>query len=287
MTSTAATNSAGGAGVPMQPAPGGSHARFDVAGTPRITFGRLVAVEWRKMLDTRAGFWLLLLTGVLLLIAVGLTLLVVGLNDFEISANDVSQILTIPLSLLLPVFPITSVTSEWSQRSGLVTFTLEPHRLRVLLAKLTAVVLLALSTIVIAIALGALTTVIAANITGNDVRWELEGRTLGLLVLSQLLYFGMAFALATLLLYTPASIAVFYVVALLLPFMVYSVLYGFFEWARDLIPWIDLQFAFAPFLDSTQNVGAKEIGQLSSAIFLWIVLPGVLGMRRVLRAEPK
>ena len=42
----------------------------------------------------------------------------------------------IPMALLLPVMAILSVTSEWSQRSGLTTFTLVPHRGRVIWAKM-------------------------------------------------------------------------------------------------------------------------------------------------------
>lgn len=260
---------------------------LDISGTPRVPFSRLVRVESRKMLDTRGGLWLLIITGVLLVVTIGLVLLIVGIEDASISANDLSQVLTIPLSLLLPVFPIMAVTTEWSQRSGLVTFTLEPHRIRVLMAKLGAVVLLALATIVIAIVLGALTNVVAAAMTGNDVRWELEGETLALLVVSQLLYFLMAFGLAMVFLNTPAAIAVFYVVALLLPLMVYSTLYVFFDWAQDLIPWIDLQYASAPFLDPNDDAGGLDVARLLTATMIWIVIPLVVGTRRVLASEPK
>jgi hypothetical protein len=37
---------------------------------------------------------------------------------------------------------ILTVSSEWSQRTGLLTFTLEPNRKRVLLAKLSATLVL-------------------------------------------------------------------------------------------------------------------------------------------------
>ncbi|GAB2882268.1 ABC transporter permease [Nocardioides pacificus] len=270
--------------VPRPAGPG----TLDVSGTPRVPFGRLVGVEWRKMFDTRGGFWLLLSTGILLVITIGLTLLVVGLNDdVSVTANGLSQILTIPLSLLLPVFPILAVTSEWSQRTGLVTFTLEPHRIRVLLAKLAAVVLLALATIALAIVLGAITNVVAASMTGDGAEWDLEARTLILLIVSQLLYFLMAFGLAMVFLNTPGAIAVFYVVALFLPLMVYSFLYAVFGWAQDLIPWIDLQYASAPFLDPDEGVGGLDIARLLVASTIWIVAPLVLGARRVLRSEPK
>jgi hypothetical protein len=43
------------------------------------------------------------------------------------------------------VLAILSVTSEWSQRTALVTFSLVPDRRRVLAAKLVAVVVLAVA----------------------------------------------------------------------------------------------------------------------------------------------
>ena len=39
------------------------------------------------------------------------------------------------MGILLPVLGILLVTSEWSQRTAMVTFTLEPSRSRVIAAK--------------------------------------------------------------------------------------------------------------------------------------------------------
>lgn len=261
---------------------------LDISGTPRTPFGRLVKVELRKMLDTRGGFWMMLITGLLLLITVGLVLLVIALeDDAGIGASAWAQILTLPLSILLPVFAIQTVTSEWSQRTGLVTFTLEPHRGRVILAKLTTVVILALATIMVAIVLGVIGNIVGAAIAGGGADWSITARDLITTILLQLLYFLMAVALATLILNTPGAIAVFYVVALLLPLMVYSILYAIFGWAQSLIPWIDLQYAATPFLDPDSSVGGLDVARMATATCLWIVLPLVLGMRRIFRSEPK
>ncbi|WP_193612044.1 ABC transporter permease [Nocardioides lijunqiniae] len=262
---------------------------LDISQTAPVPFSRLVRVEWRKMLDTRGGFWLMIATAILLVITVGLVLLVVALNDdpIEIGANGFSQILTIPLSLLLPVFPILSVTSEWGQRTGLVTFSLEPNRVRVLLAKVTSVVLLALATIVVALVLGALGNVVAAAMDGTDVVWDLELDTLLLTILLQLLYFLMAYAFGTVFLSSPAAIAVFYVVALMLPLLVYSTLYAIFDWAQDIIPWIDLQYAMTPLLDPDDDATTMDGLRILVTVLIWIVTPLVIGTRRVLSSEPK
>lgn len=264
---------------------------IDISSTPEVPFGRLVSVELRKMWDTRAGFWLLALTGGLIALALGITLLVVALNDgARPSATEFSQIMTIPVSLLVPVLAITSITSEWSQRTGLVSFTLEPHRMRLVWAKFVTVLILAVATIVLAIVFGAIGTLLSAAITGNDPVWNIEAGTFAWTIINQLAYFTMAFAFGLVFLSTPASIAIYYIVAMLLPFMVYGTLYAIFDWAKDVIPWIDLGFAMGPYMGQSQGgteTSSTTLMQVIVTFATWVVLPFVLGLRRVTRAELK
>lgn len=261
---------------------------IDFSGTPRTSFGRLVKVEFRKMIDTRGGLWLVLSTLILLALVVGIVLLVSALDDNAgaPALMDWVQILTLPLSLLLPVFPILSITSEWSQRTGLVTFALEPNRGRTIAAKLTAVILLALGTLVVAGILGAIANPIAAALAGDSADWHLDGELLTYTLLIQLTYFLMAFALGTLLLSSIAAISIFYVMGLLVPTMIYSILYAIFSWAQDIIPWIDIQYASAPFVSGMDH-GGTEAAQWVVAALLWVALPLVLGVRRIFRTEIK
>lgn len=260
---------------------------IDFSDTPKIPFLRLVRVELRKMFDTRAGIWLGLITGFLLVLAMGITLLVVGLNDgMTITASDFSGIMSIPVSLLVPVLAIVIVTSEWGQRTNLVTFALTASRAKVLLAKMVTVVILAAATIGVAIVAGGVGNLLYGAITGQDVVWNLDASTFSWMVLSQLLYFLMAFGFAMVFLNSPGAISVFYIVALLLPLMVYGTLYAIFEWAQDLIPWIDLNYAMAPFLAGESTSGMDYVRTIFTA-FVWVVVPVTLGFWRVLRAEVK
>ncbi len=261
---------------------------IDISSTEQVPFGRLVSVELRKMWDTRAGVWLLVVTGGLLALALGITLLVVALNDdVSLSATSLSQVMIAPVSLLVPVLAITSITSEWSQRTGLVTFTLEPHRMRVVGAKLVTVVILAVATILLAIGFGAIGTLLAAAISGNDPNWNFGVGQLAWMILNQLAYFIMAFAFGLVFLSTPAAIAVYYVIALLVPFMVYGTLYAFFDWAKDVIPWIDLGFAMSPYMTPGAETSTTTLMQVIVSILLWVVVPFVIGLRRVRAAELK
>lgn len=270
-------------------APGEARGAIDISQTQAVPFARLVKVELRKMVDTRSGFWLLLVTGLLLVLASVITLLVVGLND-DVTVNLQSaftEILLLPLSLLLPVIAIQVVTSEWSQRTALVSFTLEAHRMRLMLAKLVAVGILAVSTLVLAFVLGLVLTAVGAGLGGYTADFGIDGQHVTATVLVQVLYFLMAFGLAMVVLNTPAAVASFYVVALLLPLMVYQILYFTLEWTQDLIPFIDLQFASTPFLYGWGDVEGQDVAALLVAIAIWVVAPLVIGFRRVLSTEPK
>lgn len=259
-----------------------------------IPFGREVSIETRKMFDTRGGLWLFIITGGLMAFALGITLLVLALeDDATITASGFSQIMTIPLSLLMPVFAILAVTSEWSQRTHLTTFAIQPSRLRVLGAKFVSVTILALGTLAVAILFGVIGNVIYGAMTGNEVVWNVPIDELLWTIGLQLCFFWMAFAFGTVLLNTPAAIAVFYVVGMFLPFMVYPMIAAFFDWARELVMWIDFNYASMPlmvgedFFGDPVTVEALDYVRFAFTIFLWIIVPLTLGILRLRKTEIK
>ena len=79
-----------------------------------------------------------------------------------------------PAAVLLPVAGILLVTSEWSQRTGMITFTLVPVRSRVLGTKLIASLVLAVAMLVMAVAVAAAGVLVASP--GVDGTWA-DART--------------------------------------------------------------------------------------------------------------
>jgi hypothetical protein len=138
----------------------------------RIPLSRIVATEARKMGDTRSGFWLIAGIGILSLLA---TAAVIVFNtDDELTYHSFVAAIGIPLTLVLPMIAILSVTSEWSQRSGLTTFTLVPDRRRVIAAKAIACVGVAVFSMPIALGIGALGNVMGSAIAGVEPVWDLR-----------------------------------------------------------------------------------------------------------------
>ena len=135
---------------------------------PAVSFPRLTFVELRKMVDTRAGFWLQVATAAITVIAVIVRIVVGDAADHTFAA-----VLTVgiqPAAVLLPIAGVLLVTSEWSQRTGMITFALVPVRSRVLSAKLVASIVLALATLVMSVAVVAAGVLIASP--GIDGTWS-------------------------------------------------------------------------------------------------------------------
>ncbi|MFB9313443.1 ABC transporter permease [Nocardioides plantarum] len=258
---------------------------LDVSGTPPIPFARLVKVELRKALDTSAGFWLLAAIAVLIIIVEGF-LLVIGLlnGDTQYRLVDFTTLGGYVLQPLLPIVVALQVTSEWSQRTAMVTFATEPRRLVVVYAKLAAGAMVALLMTVVLFAV-ALVCLLLLWVFQDNVDWgtSLSG-TVGLLVF---LFVGVAvaFAAATLLLNTPATIVTFLAVIYAVPTVVATIgaLWADF---RDFGRYLNLQGALYPVLSGTLDSGS-EWARLLVALLIWVVIPVGLGMTRILKAEVK
>lgn len=253
---------------------------------PGIPFPRLVAVEVRKSFDTRAGRWLsfsiLALCAVVMLVV---ALLVTTNGDFQ-DFDFFVQAMGGTLGYFLPIIAIMLVTSEWGQRTGLVTFTLEPRRLRVVLAKLTAGLLITIGVMVLSLALAAIGTGLAATVRGADVSWAVDGRVLFNFAITNLIVVFIGFAFAMLLMNTAAAIVAYFVYSLVLPIVV-GIVGSLIDWFGDLAPWIEFNTAQTPLFTGDYTPTAEQWGQIATSGTLWLILPLALGIWRLLRAEVK
>ena len=156
-------------------------------------------MERRKIVDTRSGAWLLGITA--LLTALTLAVMLIWGESDGLGFMGLLSVATMPLSLLLPILGILTATTEWSQRTALVTFTLEPRRGRVVVAKLLAVVLLSLTVLVLTIVASALFYVASTTLRDGPADWSYEPAVVAKLLLLLTIYLvqGLAFGLLFLL----------------------------------------------------------------------------------------
>jgi ABC-type transport system involved in multi-copper enzyme maturation permease subunit len=258
---------------------------LDVSTTRPPSFRRLVGVELRKSYDTRAGFWLLVAIGGVVLVVLAIATTITVVQDEPVLLGDFVAIAAYLTTVLLPLLAIMLVTSEWSQRSAMVTFTLEPRRVRVVLAKLVVGVLLTLLTLAVALVAGVVCTLICDLANPEATGWDLGLDGLAGFVVTQTLAMLGGFALATLLLNTPAAIVLFFVYRYALPGL-FALGVALMDWFESVAPWLDFQAAQDDIYEWNLS-GGEEWAHLIVSGLLWLGLPMAVGLWRILRAEVK
>jgi ABC-type transport system involved in multi-copper enzyme maturation permease subunit len=242
----------------------------------RPGLGRLTLVELRKMVDTRAGFWLQAAVAALTLLVVAVTALV-G-HDADHTLADFLNNSVQPASVLLPVVGILLVTSEWSQNTTLTTFALVPQRSRVIVAKILASLALSITAFAICFVLSLIGTAISAG--GIDGAWQLSGGLVGqilfYLVISML--GGVAFG-AVLLSSAPAIVLSF-----VLP-IGWSIVSSVVSWLDDAGRWLDASRTYTPLTEHL--LSGTEWARLVTTIGVWVCVPLAIGLWRILRGEIK
>ncbi|GAB2976079.1 ABC transporter permease [Nocardioides montaniterrae] len=260
---------------------------LDLTSTAPVPFWRSVRVEFRKSYDTRAGMWLLISIGIVITLIEAVVLVVALVNPGTTHFTDFAYLAALPASLLLPVVAIMLVTSEWSQRGGMVTFALEPRRSRVVLAKWLVSASYALITVVVMFVVALIMSTIYSIGQPDYMHWtgSTDNPVLLNFTVYQVLTMSIGFAFGALLLNTPAAIVLFFVYWYVFPGVLFFVghINRFFG---DTLEWINFQQASSPFIDGTISTGDQWAKLLFSTL-LWIGVPLGSGIWRIVRTEVK
>ncbi len=250
---------------------------------PGIPFGRLVGVELRKLVDTRAGFWLTASIGVIAAVIM-VAMLIANRNDPEnLNLGEFFGLMNIPTAIILPILAILLVTGEWSQRTALTTFTLEPRRERIIGAKLVASLITGVAAVAVALVLGIIGNSIAAIVFADPAgAW---GLTVAGFVNSFVIQaFGLllGFGFAALILNTPGAVVAYFALPTAL-----SVVSELVPWFKDnLGQWVDTTLTHMPVQSGEWATGGEWARLLVSGL-IWIALPLGIGLVRVMRSEVK
>ncbi|GAA1158866.1 ABC transporter permease [Nocardioides aquiterrae] len=248
----------------------------------RIPMSRIVAVELRKSFDTRSGFWLMMSIGILAVVATTATILFAP--DDQLTYDSFAASIGFPMAVVLPVIAVLSVTSEWSQRTGLTSFTLVPHRGRVVRAKLAVTVGVGVASMLLAAAVGAVGNVLGSTIAGVPTTWDVTAIELAYIVLANVLGMLIGFMLGVLLRNSAAAIVGYFVISfVLVPLS--ALLAQSQAWFEKAQPWVDFNFAQGYLFNG--DMGGAHWAQLGVASVIWLVIPMTIGLWGVLRAEVK
>ena len=247
-----------------------------------IPLARIVSVELRKSFDTRSGFWLLASIGIASLLATGGVVLWAARDQLTYSTFTLA--VGFPMAVILPVIAILSVTAEWTQRSGLTTFTLVPHRGRIVFAKAIVAISIAVASMLVAFVIGALGNLLAAAVAGRDAVWDQGIATLAAIVLGNTLVVLIGFMLGVLIRNSTAAIVAYFVYAFVAPPLL-ELLAANQAWFHDLYPWVDPNVT-QHLLFHGPLVGQQWL-QLAVTTAVWLVAPLAVGLWTLRRSEVK
>jgi hypothetical protein len=180
-----------------------------------------------------------------------------------------------PAAVLLPVLGILLVTSEWSQRTGLITFALVPARSRVLGAKLIASLLSAVAMLAMSVAVIAAGVLVASP--GAEATWSDAAPLIGqsAVYLTAGMLVGVAFG-AILLAPSPAIVLRF---ALPMSLMAVASLPVF----SGVAPWADTARALGQM--TAEVMSAAQWAHVGTSLAIWMVLPLLIGAWRITQSE--
>ncbi|RVX41860.1 hypothetical protein EDD27_4442 [Nonomuraea polychroma] len=238
-----------------------------------IPFHRLLSVETRKLFDTRSG-------KIMTVILLFLTLASIVARGVVSGPQLQTLVHTagIGFGILLPVIGILTVTGEWSHRTALTTFVLEPRRRRVLAAKCLPPLITTAAASLFAMLVAVPVTAAVASAQAVPANWEIASVTLLGWAVANVLVVAMGLSVGMLLLNAPAAIVIY----LATP-MLWSVVAQLGATGEVLTEWLDLGTAAAPLMSGDMTGG--DTARLAVSVIFWIVIPMTLGVARVTRKE--
>jgi ABC-2 type transport system permease protein len=235
----------------------------------RPPLSRVTAVELRKMVDTRSGFWVMIGVATITVIAALAAALEHGgrgatyIHVFHIAAQ--------PSAYLLPVLGVLLICGEWTQRTTLTTFTLVPVRRRVIAAKVMAGLLVSTAALIVTLLVSLLFTALFGHASGGAGALPVAVIAQGWLHLGAWMLIGFAFG-AAVLVSAPAIVAY-----LLLP-LVCGAIVGSFQSLSGVALWTTDE-ALDPL--TIHALSAVEWAHVGTMLLLWIGVPLLIGVRRI------
>jgi len=130
-----------------------------------------------------------------------------------------------------------------------------------------------------------LANVAGSALAGVDTVWDISLSMAPQMVLYNLVGMAFGFALGVVLRNSAAAIVGYFVVSLVLPGIL-VLLAQVRDWFSDLQPWIDWNYTQVALFEGGTDT-AREWAMLGSTTAIWIVLPLVLGLLFLRRAEVK
>jgi hypothetical protein len=238
-------------------------------------FLKLVAIELRKSVNTRSGR--VLIAAILLIALAALTWQLTHLPKGPAGFDGFLGAASAGVMLLLPVIGVMAMTSEWTQRTALTTFTLSPRRVRVQLAKFVSAVVLSAVVMTGVVVLALASTALAGAVTDHTTSYAGLGGQLVGAYLTVALNVVMGAAFGALIPQTAVAILAFFIAPT--------------AWSlagpalfKDNANYLDVFGALGRIAERDLH---GMVPETLTAVGVWIVLPTIVGLWASSRREVK
>jgi hypothetical protein len=241
---------------------------------PRPSLPRLLAIELRKTIDTRAGFWLLVTTG---LAAIAVAAITLATGDQDALTFGLLFERTIGTgSIALPVLGVLAITSEWSQGTAVTTFALVPRRERVIAVKLLAGGAVALGFVGVCLLTSLAATALVPAVTDADARWDVAVPGIAAAVLFMVMWMLAGAALGLLVMSSGPAIVLSFVIPTTIVALTTAV-----PAADRVLRWIDLGTVGGALNDAHPAISGREWAYLAVGVTVWVLVPLAIGFLRL------
>lgn len=251
---------------------------------PRTTLTRQLAVEARKLVDTRSGLWLIVTGCFVTVIAATVTaFLYLGALEADpggyswlTATSSVGQV----VGLFLALLGILSITTEWTQRTALVTFALEPRRGRVLIAKVLVLLGAWLLLLALSVAVGA-AIIALTQAMGLATTWDLPPALLAGFAANVLFDVLFGISLGLLAQHGAAAVVGFFALPMVATMATSA---GQLWEALGRVTWWVAPNNVLGALATGEIAGIQWV-QLATVAVIWIVIPSGIGVWRWQRSQ--
>ena len=250
-----------------------------------ISFSRVLAYEFRKSVSTRASRWTLATAIAGTIATAAILYLSLLLTDFDttqhftwiqLAHSTTDSFLGIAeiSKILFSLFLILMVTTDWTNRSIMTTYTLTPRRGWVLSAQLIVALTYIAAFWALHLGLGALVAGLLSPSQNVDINWSVTlWDVVGLLV-GNLGYPMFALAMGIAIMSVPAAIVAW---------VMLDVLMNVFLTISEAGQWSYLIAALRT--AATDPNTATNWAHVATSAVLWLAVPAVIGIWRSLRRE--
>lgn len=161
------------------------------------------------------------------------------------------------------------VTQEWSHGTGLLTFSIERKRGRIIAAKLTATLLIGLMVLVILLITAFTVTLMQNLIFDKSITYATNGNELLDIIRVFATNMLLAFAFGLALRNAALSIVLYFIISPL------TIILGQLPQIGEYASWLSLGHSSSLFIAGYQSQGTA---QMCISTFLWIALPLLIGL---------